>query len=103
MKSIAEKVQPFRDLLTRCDRNDAEFLLRAGVIAYSFPRLAKPRGAKTPADPFVVALAELDGYIVVASETLRKRPNGKIPGVCKVLGVECITLAQLMAAERAVA
>ncbi|HVL66886.1 MAG TPA: DUF4411 family protein [Vicinamibacterales bacterium] len=99
VKSIADKVKPYRDRLTRCDRNDAAFLLEAGKVALAFPRMAKPRGRKTVADSFVVALALLDGYTVVASESLKKRANGKIPGACRLLGVACIPLAELVERE----
>jgi hypothetical protein len=99
VKSIADQVQPFRDQLTKCDRNDAAYLFKAGLIAFKYPRLARVRGRKTPADPWLVALALLDGYTIVAEESLRNRPNGKILGVCRKESVPCICLANMVADE----
>jgi hypothetical protein len=63
--------------------------------------MSRATGLKTPADPYIVALAELEGYVVVADETCRKRPNRKIPGVCQQRGIRCITLAEFIIEVRA--
>jgi predicted nucleic acid-binding protein len=97
--SARELIQPYIDVLRQCDRNDAEFLLTAGRIARKYRRLAKPDGRKTKADPFIIALAKLDGYTVVAEESL-KRSFGKLPGVCDREQLKCVCLAKMLEAER---
>jgi hypothetical protein len=58
--------------------------------------MSKATGPKTLADPYIIALAELEGYVVVTDESCNKRPNRKIPGVCKQRGIRCLTLAQFI-------
>jgi hypothetical protein len=101
-RSAAALMEPHRSRLTKCDRIDAEFLLLAGRIANKYRRMARPSGRKTKADPFLVALGIIDGYTVVAEESL-KRATGKIPGVCAKEHVKCINLAQLIAEETGLA
>ena len=84
----------------RINRADEVFLLLAGRIASEHPRLAGIRSKKTKADPFVIALAELEHFTVVADESL-KRPSIKIPGVCRERKLACVSLAQLLEAEDA--
>ena len=86
--------------LRRCDRNDVDFLLKVGTVARKYRRLSKPDGSKTKADPFLIALAILDGYTIVAEETLTNRAIGKIPGVCAREHLRCVTLAQMLDCER---
>ncbi|HXC30885.1 MAG TPA: DUF4411 family protein [Verrucomicrobiae bacterium] len=80
--------------------NDVEYLQHVGKVTYEHPAMSRATGRKTPADPFLVALAELEGYVIVADETRRKRPNRKIPGVCQARGVRCITLSEFVAAAK---
>jgi hypothetical protein len=51
-------------------------------------------------DPYIVALAETEYYVVVTDETSTKRPNRKIPGVCLERGIRCITLDQFVTAVK---
>lgn len=94
------RLKPYETALRAGDRSsdDLEYLLRVGKITHDHPGMSKPTGYKTPADSYVVALAELDGYVVVAEEST-KRPNRKIPGVCQQLGIRCLTLDQFVAAQ----
>lgn len=69
---------------------DAEYLACLGRIALAHPAMCKSRGEKEPADTYVVALAELDRYIVVVDETTRKKRNKKIPGVCDLRNIKWI-------------
>jgi hypothetical protein len=80
--------------------NDVEYLQHVGKVTYEHPAMSKATGRKTPADPYVVALAELESYVIVADETSRKRPNRKIPGVCQARGVRCITLSEFVVAVK---
>ena len=81
------------------DSDDPEYLMYVGRITREYPGMCKARGPKTPADPYVVALAELEHYVVVAEETMKRRPNRKIPGVCRLRGIRCLTLDELVAAQ----
>jgi Domain of unknown function (DUF4411) len=62
---------------------------------------AKPHKGINGADPFVIAMAKQGGsnWTVVADEHPGSDENRKIPYVCKVEGVKCITFKQMMIAE----
>jgi hypothetical protein len=59
--------------------NDIDYLRRVGMVTYEHPAMSKATGVRTPADPYLIALAELEKYVIVADETTRKRPNRKFP------------------------
>ncbi len=92
------RLRPYEAALQAGDResDDPGYLLHVGRITHDHPGMCRATGAKTPADPYVVALAELEGYVVVADERATRRPNRKIPGVCQQRGIRCITLAELV-------
>lgn len=98
------RIKPYEQAIQAGDRNsnDVEYLSYVGQITYDHPAMSKARSEKNPADPYVVALAALEGYVVVADETRNKRPSRKIPGVCDKLvpPVRCLTLDEFVAAER---
>lgn len=79
--------------------DDPGYLQHVGKITHAYPSMSRATGRKTPADPYVVALAEREQYVVVADESA-KRPNRKIPGVCHHLGVRCITLDKFIEENR---
>jgi hypothetical protein len=83
------------------DRTDTDYLMHVGKITREHQAMAGARGTKTKADPYVVALAELDKYVVVADETCTHRPNKKIPGVCKQRGIKFKTLDEFVNEIRA--
>jgi hypothetical protein len=89
-------VKPLEKALRVGDRNDADYLKHVGLITFEHPGMSKARGRKTRADPYIVALAELEGYIVVSDES-RTRANRKIPGVCSKRGVRCMSLDEFIA------
>ena len=92
------RIKPYEAALQAGDRssNDPSYLQHVGRIAHEHPGMCKATGVKTPADPYVVALAELEKYIVVTDETSTRRPNRKIPGVCSQRGISCTTLDQFV-------
>jgi hypothetical protein len=63
---------------------------------------AKPQKGISGADPFVIAMAQVEGAncIVVADEHPGSLDNRKIPFVCNAEGVACITFQDLMLAEK---
>lgn len=69
----------------------------ATAILASHPKLVNPDRNRSGADPFVIAVAQVNGCAVVSGErpsTSLKKP--KVPDVCKALGVTCISLVELM-------
>ena len=95
-----ERIRPYEAALQAGDigSDDPEYidyLMYVGQITHNYPSMAKATGEKTPADPYVIALAEREGYVVVADEST-KRPSRKIPGVCKDRKTPCITLDQFL-------
>lgn len=71
------------------------------AILSKFPRLVDTRRGRSGADPFVVALAYVNGAVVVTGEnddgTLEKP---KIPTVCTALGVRSITVLDFIRENR---
>lgn len=86
------RLRPYEEALRAGDRDDPDYLMHVGRITHAYPSMSRATGLKTPADPYIIALAELEHYVVVADEST-KRPNRKIPGVCQQLGIRCLTLA----------
>jgi hypothetical protein len=78
---------------------DVQRVVRQLMAAHHNP--AKPQKGINGADPFVIARAKVMGAhcMVVADEHAGTEENRKIPFVCKVEGVTCITFQQLMLAE----
>ena len=74
-------------------------LQQAGAaILAQFPSLVDLNTGRGAADPFVIALAQVRGFIVVTAE--RSKPTKpKIPDACGALGVPCIGLLELFRAE----
>ena len=97
-----ERLLGHEDALTESDRDnpgDVEYLMAVGRVVHRFPGMSRARGEKTPADPYVVALAWLENWTVVVDETKTNRPNRKIPGACDILGVKWVPLAKFIADE----
>jgi hypothetical protein len=60
----------------------------------------KVNSTKSGADPFVVALAEVHGFVVVTYETMAKKDAApRIPNVCAGRGIECASLVDVLRAE----
>ncbi|MCC7369169.1 MAG: DUF4411 family protein [Chloroflexi bacterium] len=60
--------------------------------------LVDPTGQVDKADPYLIALAYLNGGKVVTDERRRRAPSGrkKIPDVCDDLGVPCLTWEEFL-------
>jgi hypothetical protein len=64
-------------------------------VSWASPKL------RTSADPFVIALAKVEGWQIVTDEkptTSLTRPN--IPDVCKELGMTTIDILQVIKLEK---
>jgi len=73
----------------------------ASEIMGNHPRLVDGRTGKSFGDPWVIATARTNGCIVVTGEKPTGNPNRpKIPDVCQVMDVRCISFLDLIRQER---
>lgn len=63
-------------------------------------RLVDQRKGRSGADPFVIALAQLNGCAVVSDENPGTEAKPHIPYVCRARGVGALTVLELIQAER---
>ena len=68
-------------------------------ILRDFPYLTKNVPGKSPADPFVIALAQTRRFTVVTEEGRGSPKKPKIPDVCEATGISCTNLLGLLDAE----
>lgn len=95
-KWLRERKHMFREL------EDEIQIAAAGVLA-QFPRLVGERKLRTSADPFVIALGQVESLQIVTDEkptgSVQNRPN--IPDVVTALGLPaCMGLLDLIRAEK---
>ena len=75
--------------------------IEALQVLAQFPRLVGERKLRTSADPFVIALARVEGLQLVTDEKptgSMSRPN--IPDVCNELGMVSISVLDLIRREK---
>jgi hypothetical protein len=75
--------------------------VEAAQVLSQFPRLVGERKLRTSADPFVIALARVEGWQVVTDEKptgSMQRPN--IPDVCRQLGMTTFDILQVIKTEK---
>lgn len=75
--------------------------IAAAQILGQFPRLVGERKLRTSADPFVIAMARVEGFQIVTDEKptgSMSRPN--IPDVCTALSMTTMDVLQLIRAEK---
>ncbi len=75
--------------------------IEASNILAKFPRLVGQKKLRTSADPFVIALARVEGLKIVTEEKPtfnQDRPN--IPDVCTAMGMTSIGLLDVIKAEK---
>lgn len=70
--------------------------LKAKEILKTFPWLTKNLPGKSPADPFVIALAAERKLTVITEEGPGSVKRPQIPFVCDTIGVPCIDLLGLL-------
>jgi len=89
-------------------RNQAELFLpidgaiqtSVAKILLAYPRLVDVRKNRSTADPFVIAVAEVNGVTVVSGEIPSNNPRKpKIPDVCSAMGIKHIRLLELFGLE----
>jgi predicted DNA-binding protein (UPF0278 family) len=69
-------------------------------ILSQYPKLVAEGGQRSFGDPFVIALAKQHGCAVVTSEKGGSENSPKIPYVCQSIGIECITMLDLIRREK---
>jgi hypothetical protein len=75
--------------------------LEAANVLTQFPRLVGEKKLRTSADPFVIALASVEGWQIVTDEKptgSMQRPN--IPDVCGKLGLTTFDILQVIKTEK---
>jgi len=70
------------------------------LILAEFPDFVKTGTGRNQADPFVIALARVNGYIVVTSEKGGSRRKPRIPFICTHFKVTCISLIEMAKLEK---
>ena len=76
---------------------DEPIQMSAASLLSEFPRLVDTLRGRSKADPFVIATAMERGAIVVTGEPLTgKLDKPRIPDVCQVKKIRCITFLQMI-------
>lgn len=78
---------------------DRALLEKSKEIVNAHRGLIKPHSPKSGADPFVIALAEINQVPVVTYETLARGSAPKIPNVCAARGIRVVALVDVLKAE----
>ena len=74
-----------------------EIQRRASSLLGEYPRLVDTLRGRSKADPFVIATAmELEAVIVTGEIVTGKMDKPRIPDICQVKGIRCITFLQLI-------
>lgn len=95
---VAEWVGQRGELLFVETDDELQFALR--VIMRDHPKLVDTRSGRSAADPFVIALARIASCAVVTGERPTHSPSRpNIPDVCRALGVECLSLLEVLRRE----
>ncbi len=70
-------------------------------IMGSYPKLVDTTKGRSGADPFVIALARMNGspWTVLSEENPGKQSSPKIPDICNAEGIRCIRLVELIQEE----
>lgn len=69
---------------------DARVVPLAGAILSSHRFLGQALTAVEPADPWLIAVAKVNGWTVVTDDGTGKRPARRLMGVCRTRSVACM-------------
>lgn len=75
-------------------------MLKVRDVLSQHPGLTKPSTGRDKADPFVIATAWQLGSTVVTEERGGTAPKPKIPSVCASLGIECLSVVDVIRREQ---
>ena len=77
-----------------------EIQTHVSEILTKSPRLIDERSGRSNADPFVIALARMNGCAVLTGEKPTNRPNRpKIPDVCDAFGIRWLSILEVFRQE----
>jgi predicted nucleic acid-binding protein len=79
-------------------RDMGDLVSEASRLINLYPKMSRPRSRRTVADPWVIALAQVEGMTVVTCEL--SNPAIHIPDVCKREGVDCRDLDFFITTEK---
>ena len=80
---------------------DVKIQNKISEILTQFPNLAKAGSTRNQADPFVIALAEINSCAVVSEENMNQNMNApKIPFVCQTRSIDCIKFIDVIRREK---
>jgi hypothetical protein len=65
-------------------------------VLNAYPKLIDSSKNRSMCDPWVIALAQLQGCKVVTEESRGSEKRPKIPDVCDALGINCLRIADLI-------
>ena len=73
---------------------------RVRAILVSHPTLVSESKKRSLCDPWVIAVAQINGCAVVTGEVRTMKPSHpKIPDVCEALGITCMSIYDMIRAE----
>ena len=81
-------------------RTTRPVMLKTRSVMSRYPSLTKISGGRGTADPFVIATAWELGASVVTEERGGSAKKPKIPYVCTALNIKCLSVLELIRAER---
>ncbi|MCZ8105614.1 MAG: DUF4411 family protein [Burkholderiales bacterium] len=79
---------------------DEGLLLRVADILAKFPKLVMAHKSSFAADPFVIALAGIEGAFVLTEEGVGSAGKPSIPYVCRAHGITSVNLIEVIRAEK---
>lgn len=71
-----------------------EVVSLAGVLLHTYPFLGRALSPQNHADPWIIAVAEVNGWTVVTDDGAGRRPSRSVMGVCGKRGVPCLNRHQ---------
>lgn len=95
--SAANRLRPYH---TKFIFPELDALVSAATrLINLYPKMSRPRSERTVADPWVIALAQVDKMSVVTCELSNAKAN-HIPDVCQSEGVKCLDLQGFLKIEK---
>ncbi len=93
---ILKWAKSHKKLFKDCDPTQLQFVQE---IMNKFPALVEINKTTPAADPFIIALARMEGASVITSERNGGAGRPRIPDVCLHYGVECISVLDFFRAQ----
>lgn len=79
---------------------DEDLLHQVVEILDKFPKLVMAHKSSYAADPFVIALATMEGAHVLTEEGIGSAGKPSIPFVCRARGIESVGLIEIIRSEQ---